>query len=584
MLSVVLLLPLLVAIIAIALGDWRHAKYIALGSSLVTLALLPFSTGPATVQWLSIGGAAFDIVISTQQLNLMLMALVSFMIPFALFYSFGYINLPSAQKRFYAEMLAFETAMLLFAMSGSFVTLFIAWEFLSMTSYLLIGFWYNREKAVRAARKVVSIILFGDIALFASLVLFFAAYGTLDFSQIISEIGSSNALAYAAVSLLVVAIFTKSAQFPFHEWLADAMEGPVPVSAMLHSATMVKAGVFAALVLLPLISAAHLGNFIVAVGLFTAIIATLDALREKHVKKALAYSTVQELSIMLVAVGANALLAAVYFFIAQSFYKSMLFFTAGDAMSATGKENVGEVNGLTSNKLLFLSALFGVLALAGFVPFDGFFANIGVGSAFTSNLIAYALLSLVSLLTSFFIFRWLVLCSRPVSEKREAILYSGLPKSMIIPGLLLALLALAASALFFFMPSLFNSLQLVKGKPILINVPDALIETAIVNIGGFAAWLVYRKERENHLLNRRLNHLQTTRAFNIAYALIASFFYALAAGFYYFDAYLDSLFNLIAHGVNASAKAMRYAAQGQLGTYVAIFIAGFLLVMLVLVV
>ncbi|MEM0147267.1 MAG: proton-conducting transporter membrane subunit, partial [Candidatus Micrarchaeaceae archaeon] len=478
LIAAVLLLPLLIGIVAIALARQHHAKYLALGASLVTLALLPLSTGSASVQWLSVGGSVLNIVISTHALNLMLIALVSFMTPFVLFYSFGYINLPSAQKRFYVEMLAFETSMLLFAMSGSFITLFIAWEFLSMTSYLLIGFWYNREKAVRAARKVISIIVFGDIALFASIVLFFAAYGTLDFAQIVAT--SSNVLAYFATGLLLVAIFTKSAQFPFHEWLADAMEGPVPVSAMLHSTTMVKAGVFAALVLLPLITAMHSDSVLIAVGLLTAVIATFDALREQHVKKVLAYSTVQELSLMFVAIGANALLAAVYFFIVQSFYKAALFFTAGSSMKATDKESINDISGLRSNKLLFVSAVFGVLALAGFIPFDGFFASIGISSAFSSNLLIYAVISLISLLTSFFIFRWLAFLAKPAKDAREKILYAALPKSMLVPGFLLALLALAASALFFFMPSLFSAAQFSSGKPLIIEISGIIVETVMV--------------------------------------------------------------------------------------------------------
>ncbi|MEM3180896.1 MAG: proton-conducting transporter membrane subunit [Candidatus Micrarchaeaceae archaeon] len=581
LIAAVLLLPLLIGIVAIALARQHHAKYLALGASLVTLALLPLSTGSASVQWLSVGGSVLNIVISTHALNLMLIALVSFMTPFVLFYSFGYINLPSAQKRFYVEMLAFETSMLLFAMSGSFITLFIAWEFLSMTSYLLIGFWYNREKAVRAARKVISIIVFGDIALFASIVLFFAAYGTLDFAQIVAT--SSNALAYFATGLLLVAIFTKSAQFPFHEWLADAMEGPVPVSAMLHSTTMVKAGVFAALVLLPLITAMHSDSVLIAVGLLTAVIATFDALREQHVKKVLAYSTVQELSLMFVAIGANALLAAVYFFIVQSFYKAALFFTAGSSMKATDKESINDISGLRSNKLLFVSAVFGVLALAGFIPFDGFFASIGISSAFSSNLLIYAVISLISLLTSFFIFRWLAFLAKPAKDAREKILYAALPKSMLVPGFLLALLALAASALFFFMPSLFSAAQFSSGKPLIIEISGIIVETVMVAAGALLAWRIYQG-KINYLLSKRANHLQTTRAFNFAYSLIASFFYLFAAGFYYFDAYLDELFNSMAHGVNSSAGAVRHIAQGQLSAYIAIFVIGLLLLLLFLVV
>jgi NADH-quinone oxidoreductase subunit L len=137
-----------------------------------------------------------------------------------------------------------------------------------------------------------------------------------------------------------IAIFTKSAQFPFHEWLTDAMEGPTPVSAYLHSSTMVKAGVFAAILLFPPLPGNGMLPIILVFGIITAILSTFGALRELHIKKVIAYSTIQELSIMFIAIGSGALLAAVYFFFVQTFYKALLFFSAGNIMEATGSEYI----------------------------------------------------------------------------------------------------------------------------------------------------------------------------------------------------------------------------------------------------
>ncbi|MGC8676309.1 MAG: NADH-quinone oxidoreductase subunit L [Candidatus Micrarchaeia archaeon] len=589
MIALAILVPLLIGVAAIALADRRSAKYIALGASIATLAMVPFSTGSASIQWLSVGSYAIDIVVSTAALNLMLVSLVAFMAPFVLFYAFGYMALPSEQKRFYAEMIVFELSMLLFAMSGSFVTLFIGWEFLSLTSYLLVGFWYERERAVRAARKVISIVMLGDLALLASIVLFFVAYGTLNFAGIVSARPSSMSLAYAAVSLLVIAVFTKSAQFPFHEWLADAMEGPVPVSAMLHSTTMVKAGVFVAMVLLPLLIAFHFGIVLLVFGLVTAVLATFDAMRERHIKKVLAYSTVQELSLMFVALGANALLAAVYFFIAQSFYKALLFFSAGSSMTATGKDSINDISGMSSNRLLFISTAFGVLALAGFVPFDGFFASAGLGYAFSSNLLVYALLLAISMLTSFFIFRWLALCSKPATEEREKIIYKALPNSMLIPGAVLAALAAAAGILFLFVPQLFAKVPYaLTGKPLAIDWPGAIAEMLAASVGALLAWRIYKyapgKSKTAYAHSHAANMLQSTKAFNLAYALLAYAFYAFASGVYYFEEYLRILFDDIAVAVGIAASATRRIASGQLSAYVAAFVIGFVLLLLVLVI
>jgi len=577
MLALLILLPLLLGIAAIALAKPGQAKHIALAMSLVSLLLIPFGTGSGSFTWLSIGNLSIDFVISTSPLNLMLLSLVAFMAPFVLYYSFGYMVLPSEQKRYYAEMLAFESAMLLFAISGSFVVLFIAWEFLSMTSYLLIGFWYNRERALHAARKVISIILIGDFTLFASMVVFLNAYGTLSFSQIIAGMqhqGASPAV-MLAVLLLVIALFTKSAQFPFHEWLSDAMEGPTPVSAMLHSTTMVKAGVFAAIVLLPLIMAAHENGLLLIIGLLTAFIAAFNASREMHIKRVLAYSTIEELSLMFVALGANAVLAAIYFFIAQSFYKALLFFSSGSVMTATENEQLDKTSGLSSNRLLWLTTLFGVIALAGFVPFDGFFANIGLSSAFTGNILVYALISAISLITSFYIFRWFFLCSKPAIEKREEVLYSALPKSMVYSGAALASMTLIASAFFFFIPSMFP--DFAYGKPLFINPLDAAVELSVISVGAFLAAKVYWKK--SGMQNRIANFAQTTWLFNLFYFLVAEFFYILADGILFMDLYLDSLFEYIGSGTESFAAYVRRIATGQINLYAAVFIIGMIVLL-----
>ncbi len=579
MLALFVILPLLAGILLVYFANYKNAKYIALAASIVSLLMLPFFSSSETISWLSIANLQIDIAINTSKLNLMLLYLVAFMSPVIFFYSFGYMGLPGEQKRYYIEMLGFETAMLLFAMSGSFVTLFIGWEFLSMTSYLLIGFWYDREKAVRAARKVVSIIMLGDISLFASMVLFLVGYHTLVFSQILANI-SPSAITFIAGILLLVAIFTKSAQFPFHEWLSDAMEGPTPVSAMLHSTTMVKAGVFAVMILLPLFIALKLNYVILTVGMFTALIATLDALRETHIKKVLAYSTIQELSLMLVALGANAFLAAIYFFIAQSFYKALLFFSAGSVMTATNKEDLRELGGLRVNRPVFVSTLFGVLALAGFIPFDGFFASASIASSFSTNLVIYALISIIGMLTSLFIFRWLTLCSREQETERERIFYKGLPRSMIVSSAFLAALSLAASYLFFVFPSLFSGVR--PSLPLAFSTNDALLETGLAAIGAAIAIEVYRKSRPVKL-GKIANFMQTTWIFNLFYWLFAIFFYLLADGFFYFDLYLDDFLADIGLAFSKIGYYSRLVATGRINTYIAIFAIGIALLIIAVV-
>ena len=236
MIAFVVLLPFLVALLVVSLlKNGKLIAYVSIAASLIGLAMLPFvSLGSYSINWFNVGGAEISLMSSISEINILLLILVLGLAPFIYTYSLGYFKEKSSLKRYYVEMLAFTLAMAMFAISGNFITFFVAWEFLSVTSYLLIGFWYTKGSASEAARKVITIVFIGDIALIASIALFWNAYNTFTFSNIISETGK-GAEPIVATILLIIAILTKSAQFPFHEWLPDAMEGPVPVSAYLLS-------------------------------------------------------------------------------------------------------------------------------------------------------------------------------------------------------------------------------------------------------------------------------------------------------------------------------------------------------------
>lgn len=594
MIALVLLIPLLLAVAIISVSkSYRFTKYVALTGSAASLGLLLLvNTGSYDFVWFSVGSSKFIISLLVTPLNFLLLAVVLLIGLLTVLYSFSFMQLPSEQRRYYLEILAFEAAMLAFAMSGSFVLLFIAWEFLSLTSYLLIGFWNNRERANKAARKAVTIILLGDIALLSSIVIFFNAFGTLRFLSIISAI-SSTQVPFSAVLLLAIAVFTKSAQFPFHEWLIDAMEGPTPVSAYLHSSTMVKAGVFTAIVLYPIFSAAHVLNLLLVIGSITVVVSTLDAMCETQVKKVLAYSTIQELGLMLLAIGNNALLAAIYFFFIQSFYKALLFFSAGTSMRSSGEEDIRKMSGLKSNKIVYLTALFGVLALAGFLPFSGFFSSLGISSSFTSNLFTFAFISLISLGTSFYIFRWFMLLSKK-SSATVALSYKVQPLGANAVVLVLAALTLASSIFFFFLQPFFSNSSLgfiTQGKIPTIQIYDAIIETLVVGIGAYIAYGIYASSAPAKKSARKkarfdfLKLVYTPTEFNFAYASAAGVANSFADGLAYFEAHLNEALDWIGHSVASTGMLVRRTATGETNTYVAIFAVGmfFLLILLLLV-
>ena len=591
MIALVLLLPLFIALIAMALINDKRAgiiRYIPFFASLASLLLIPFiSSGESSLSWFSIAGHTFSITTVDSPINALLLLIVFSMASIIFVYSFGFMDALSEQKRFYMEMTAFEIAMAGFAMSGNFIMLFISWEFLSLTSYLLIGFWHSRESASRAARKTVTIIMIGDIALISAMVIFYTIFGSLNFITIITSISSVPALYHNSflmgVFLLIIAIFTKSAQFPFQEWLPDAMEGPTPVSAFLHSTTMVKAGVFATLALLPLFMDTGYSNILLYFGILTAAIATLNASRELHVKRVIAYSTIQELSLMIVAISSGAILAGIYFFIIQSFYKALLFFSSGVMMKATDDEDLNKITGLRENKLLYFSTLFGALSLAGFFPFAGFFSSISLTSTFSlsENFIIYLILSLISIGTSFYIFRWLLLASKDPTDSKVKIRYKTAPKSMIFTTALLAVLSLASSAIFFIMrripPSITLSRSYLVGTlPLGISTGEGVLETALILIGLGISLQLYSKTKRSQPMVIYDWIVHSTLLFNKLYEYTADFVYYLAEGIAIFDLYLSDSFDYLGHLSYSLAERLRYIAVGDTNLYVLIFSIGIL--------
>jgi NADH-quinone oxidoreductase subunit L len=582
MMAFAIIVPPLLAILAIALvRNSLSSKYIALLGSFASFILLPLvGMGTSTLYWFSVGSVQFSITATLTSFNYMLLWIVSLIGTLVILYSFGFMDTPSEQRRYYAEMLSFEVAMLSLAMAGNFMMLFIGWEFLSFTSYLLIGFWHGRDRAIAAARKAITVVLIGDIALFASVVMFQSTFGTLLFNLIISKVASTN-FPQAAVGLLVIAILTKSVQFPFHEWLPDAMEGPTPVSAFLHSTTMVKAGVFTAIILFPLLLTAKTLNLIFLLGIITVAVSMLNAFKEKQIKRVLAYSTVQELGLMLIAVANNALLAAIYFFFVQSFYKALLFLNSGITMKANDKENLDEISGIRQNRIVYITALFGVLSIAGFIPFDGFFANIGIASSFSNNLIMYVAISIVSLGTSFYMFRWFLLQRKRAGNSRIILNYESVPKSMSFTVATLAVFTLATSAVFFVLPNLLQGIgQGNINAGFSLNLYDIVLETAIVSLGAFVSYLFYKQKKRTNVNKiktlRTQSKMQTSWMTNTAYDHIANFADGLAGVAAYFESRINDRFDSFGHLVMVSGISSRRISTGRMSAYVVAFAVGLL--------
>jgi NADH-quinone oxidoreductase subunit L len=370
-------------------------------------------------------------------------------------YSIGYMADDPDVGRFFAELNLFVFSMLLLVLAGNLLVLLLGWALVGLSSYLLIGFWYERPSAVRAAKKAFVVNTLGDVAMLIALVLLYQRYGTLSYSGLFAAFQHAAAPAalfvWAAV-LLYIGAMAKSAQFPLHIWLADAMEGPTPVSALIHAATMVTAGVYLMARLYPLLRLAPgVGEAVAAIGAFTALFAATVAVFQRDIKRALAYSTVSQLGYMFLAVGVGAYVAGVFHFVTHAFFKALLFMAAGSVIHALAGEQDMEKMGGLFKKMPWTgtSFLVATLAISGIPPFAGFFSKEAIlGQALRmGHPWLWAVGAFTAGLTAFYMFRvfFLTFLGTPRDETLFAHAHEA-PWVMTVPVVLLAVLSTVGGA------------------------------------------------------------------------------------------------------------------------------------------
>jgi NADH-quinone oxidoreductase subunit L len=365
--------------------------------------------------WLPSGGATIadiGVLLDAQSsVMLCLVTLVSFLVQF---YSLGYLHDEPAPSlgRYYAYQSLFAFSMIGLALAPNLLQLFMCWELVGLCSYLLIGYWYQRPSAARAAVKAFWITKAGDVGLLIGIVMLWRLTGTFDLQQL-RMLATSGAIPVAGLSIITFAIYMgamgKSAQFPFHVWLPDAMEGPTPVSALIHAATMVTAGVYLLVRTDWLFALTPNVLTIVAwIGAFTALLAAVLACVQDDIKRVLAYSTVSQLGYMMTAIGAGVAAAGFLHLLTHGLFKALLFLGAGAVIHAVGSNDLPRMGGLArrmpQTALLFIV---GTLSLAGIPLFGGFLSKEEIlGAVWTGGLPGpFALLMLVAFLTAFYMFR-----------------------------------------------------------------------------------------------------------------------------------------------------------------------------------
>ncbi len=365
-------------------------------------------------------------------------------------YSIGYMAHDPGRWRFFAYLNLFMVSMLLLVLADSWLLLFVAWELVGLSSYLLIGFWYRKNSAALAAKKAFIVNRVGDVGFALGIMAIFVNTGTLNIRDSIAALtapGASLAIPIWIVALLVFAgAVGKSAQFPLHVWLPDAMEGPTPVSALIHAATMVNAGVYLVARANPIFaSAPQVMTVVAAIGIFTAILAASIAMTQTDIKRVLAYSTLSQLGYMFASLGVGAYTAAIFHLMTHGFFKGLLFLGSGSVIHAVHEEQDMRKMGGLAKKIpqTYMTMLIGAIAISGIPPLAGFFSKDEIlGEAFRNQFYwVWGIGIFVAILTAFYMFRLIGLTfwgdSRVDPEVEPKIHES--PSVMTIPLWLLAI-------------------------------------------------------------------------------------------------------------------------------------------------
>jgi NADH-quinone oxidoreductase subunit L len=415
---------------------------------------LPGTEAAYEFDWITIAGDFFVIEFSTyvDSITVVMITVVSFVALMVMIYSVGYMKGEPRYGWYFAALSFFTAAMLLLVISGNLIQLYLAWEGVGLASYLLIGFYWERQSAAEAAKKAFITTRIGDVGLLIGIILLWRATGTFDIQEIIHAAeGGEIGMRYLTISMIFIfaGAAGKSAQFPLHVWLPDAMEGPTPVSALIHAATMVVAGVYLVARFLPIYDITLVARDVVLyTGLITALMAATMGLVSNDIKRVLAYSTVSQLGFMFVALGVGALTAAMFHLLTHAFFKSLLFLGSGSVIHATEEQEVEELGGLWRKMpVTTVTFIIGGLALAGLPIFAGFWSKDEILADLldAGPLLAYIVLAGTAVLTAIYTTRLVMLTFFGQPKNAQAYEHAHeQPPVMIGPLVILATLATVA--------------------------------------------------------------------------------------------------------------------------------------------
>ena len=594
-----LLLPLASAAV-ITLGTLKNHRLSAnlsigaiLGAFVCSLLLfLSASSGESNLTWIAIGDFNATIGVKLDRLSALMLLVVTGVGALIHWYSQGYMEGDRSYARYFASLSLFSFSMLGIVLATNLMQMFIFWELVGVSSYLLIGFWHERPAAADACKKAFITNRLGDFGFLIGIIMVWAAAGSLNFALLEKAMQEQPELLRASAGLIGLLLFCgamgKSAQFPLHVWLPDAMEGPTPVSALIHAATMVAAGVFMLCRIFFLLSPDAL-SIIAWIGGATALMAAVIALQQDDIKRILAYSTLSQLGYMVMAVGLHAPGAAMFHLTTHAFFKAMLFLGAGSVIHALHHEqNIWKMGGLREKMpATYRTFLIGTLALCGVPPLSGFFSKDGILAAAADshhgNPVLFGIGILAAVLTTLYMGRLVLVAFHGAHRSEQASHAKESPSVMTVPLWILLVPTLVAG--FFPVEHMINETLGLHHAGGHAAAPLAMAFSVLaLMIGGSVAWSHYAGAGTDPLTQRfsGLSTLLRNRLWmdEIFSGMIAITHEAVSklAGWVDQKILRGAIMGLFQHGVDIIGRGLRLVQSGSLQTYAFLFVVGVALV------
>jgi NADH-quinone oxidoreductase subunit L len=522
--TLLLLMPLMGFLFVMLLGPFLKEKpvgYLATGvvgvSFVLTVIefflLLGHSSREVTVNlfaWINVGPLHIPAALLIDPLSITMCLFVTGISMLIHLYSIGYMHGEKDFRKFFLYLNLFVFSMLLLVLANNLVLTFVGWEGVGLCSYWLVSFYFDRDKAASAGKKAFIYNRVGDVGMLVAMFLLFSRLHTLTYLSIFAKAGSlTPTVATLVVLTLLLGATGKSAQIPLFNWLPDAMEGPTPVSALIHAATMVTAGVYLLCRMSPVLALSVPGRTTIAVvGGVTAFVAATIACSQKDIKKVLAFSTISQIGYMVLAVGVGAYSAAIFLMISHAFFKALLFLGSGSVIhSLNGEQDMRKMGGLQKYlPLTFPTFLIGWLTISGVPPFAGFWSKGDVlANVFEYSPVLWVLGVLTALLTAYYMSRLFVLTFRGTERFREETEGHDPHESpwvMTAPLVVLAALSVVGGILDLpwvhrhslsgFLDPSFGSIPVIGHASGVAQTGLALVDVAVAVIGILAAFSIWR--------------------------------------------------------------------------------------------